>query len=151
MYTYITTAVERLERAVSSETSQKTEAPRVFISYARTEDHFAQNLAEKLQSSGISVFYDHADLAVGEDFQEVLRSTIERCDFVVVLMSPQYFRSPWCQAELSWGLEANKRLLPVLIDGEPQGPLSYIQYLDASHDSDVRLSNEIAGLVKEEL
>ena len=133
---------------MGSETSQRPDAPRVFISCAGTEDNLAQSLAEKLQSSGIIVFYDRADLAVGEDFLKVLRSTIERCDFVIILMSPQYFRSPWCQAELSWGLEANKRLLPVLLNGSPQGPLSYIQYLDASHDSDARLSNEIVGWVK---
>ena len=46
-------------------------------------------------------------------------------------MSPEYFSSQWCQAELATAMAEGKRLLPVRIHGDvAEGPLTYLQFVD---------------------
>ena len=121
---------------------------KVFLSYARADSHVVRTLADDLNSIGAQVFLDVETVEIGDSFQEVIRKTILISDIVVVLMSPAYFESQWAKVELSVALEANKRLLPVLLSGEPQGALSYLQYLDASQLSEDELAAQVSLLVR---
>jgi hypothetical protein len=133
---------------MSPKAPQKDMEPMVFISHSERDGDIATELGRRLRSHGLKVFLDYSDLVPGADFQRALLSAIEDADFMVVLMSPNYFKSKWSRTELSYGLEANKRLLPVLISGRPEGPLSYLQYIDASKESPLSLADEVARLVR---
>lgn len=103
---------------------------KVFISYAQSDKLTARHLMEKLEAREVTVLID-SELAAGASFSEVLRSAIADSDATVVLMSPEYFSSPWCQAELATAMAERKRLLPVRIHGDvAEGPLAYLQSVD---------------------
>jgi len=68
---------------------------------------------------------------VGEEFAPSLRDAVAESDVLVALMSPQFFRSKWCQMELSTALSNDKRIIPVLLNGEITGPLSYLEYVES--------------------
>ena len=124
----------------------------MFISHAQADASVVQQLAQALRSLGLDVFSQYSDLNPGDNFEKILRSAIEHSDVLVVLMSPEYFKSPWGQTELSSALtltlRTEKRLLPVLLRGEPRGPISNFVYLDASHDSVDQLASKIADFAK---
>lgn len=102
----------------------------MFVSYAQSDKFVARSLVDKLEAKGVRVFID-SELAVGENFSEVLRRAIVAADAAVVLMSPEYSSSQWCQAELATAMAEGKRLLPVRIHGKVmEGPLAYLQYVD---------------------
>jgi vWA-MoxR associated protein middle region 0/TIR domain len=104
--------------------------PTVFVSYAQPDKFVARRLMEKLEAREVTVLID-SELAAGESFSEVLRSAIAASDATVVLMSPEYFSSLWCQAELATAMAEGKRLLPVRIHGDvAEGPLAYLQSVD---------------------
>jgi hypothetical protein len=107
--------------------------PSVFISYAHPDARFAEHLKEKLYSAGVDNTVLDRDLPAGESFSDVLNDAIDQVDVVVVLMSPDYFSSRWAQWELAKALSSKKRVIPILVrPGVVEGPLRYIQFLDAT-------------------
>jgi hypothetical protein len=115
--------------------SDQLRQPKVFISYARSDSAFAKYLVDRLTSANNLVFYDQASMAVGDNFADILKTEIEQADIVIVLVSPSYFSSQWAQAELATALSSQKRIIPILVQqGEIQGPLRYIQFIDATKD-----------------
>ena len=108
--------------------------PAVFISYARSEAQFASHLRDRLSAADIDVHWD-MELPAGSSLSDVLKTSIDAADIVIVLISPDYFSSKWAQAELATALSAKKRVLPILVrPGEVEGPLAYYQHLDAIHN-----------------
>jgi hypothetical protein len=104
--------------------------PSVFISYARPESEFANYLAERLTGAQIGVLWDK-ELPAGSSFSDVLKASIDNADVVIVLVSPEYFSSQWAQVELAIALSSDKRIIPILVRGNVEGPLRHIQHADA--------------------
>jgi hypothetical protein len=129
------------------EGAQDSQSSNVFISYSAKDSSFVRLLHELLQSAGVNVYLDF-ELGAGGNFQRVLRDAINSSDAVIVVMSSAYFQSQWCQAELSLALEKEKRLLPILLDGEARGPLSYLNYIRVSEFSPEQLSTLVADAVR---
>ena len=94
-----------------------------FISYARQDRDIAKELAARLSDSGFKVFFDEAELAVGESFAVSLVNAVKSASATLVLMSPEYFASDWTRselevsaaAELEKGTKSGGRILPLLI------------------------------------
>ncbi len=94
-----------------------------FISYAHPDRKFAIELAARLSDSGFKVFFDEAELAVGESFAASLVDAVKSARATLVLMSPEYFASDWSRselevsaaAELEKGTKTGGRILPLLI------------------------------------
>lgn len=100
-----------------------TEKYDAFISYAHPDRKFAKGLANRLAGSGFKVFFDEAELAVGESFAKSLINAVKGASATLVLMSPEYFASDWSRselevsatAELEKGTKTGERILPLLI------------------------------------
>jgi hypothetical protein len=117
--------------------------PSVFISYSRPDSHLAARLASRLSEAGADVFLD-SNLAAGANFSQVLVEAIDRSDYVVALVSPDYLASDWAQGELAAALSSRKRVLPVLVRPTVvEGPLSYIQFLDATSGTEAALDKTV--------
>lgn len=91
----------------------------VFISYTRNDTTFVRKLTEHLINKGFTVFYDEASIAVGDSLAESLFQAIENAKFVLIIMSPDYFKSTWTTKELEIALnqefESKKtKVLPLL-------------------------------------
>ena len=96
--------------------------PDIFISYKRQDRPWAEALAQALEATGRSVWWDDR-LAAGEQYDEVLETQLEQTRCVIVLWSAASIESRWVRTEANEGLRRNI-LVPVKIeDVEP--PLAF--------------------------
>ncbi|MEW8050095.1 MAG: toll/interleukin-1 receptor domain-containing protein [Candidatus Thiodiazotropha sp.] len=91
----------------------------VFISYSRHDKAFVKKLVERLKQAGVDIFYDEADIAIGESLAHSLQNAVQRAQYVLIVMSPEYFSSQWGKQELDLALqqefENNRRkVIPLL-------------------------------------
>lgn len=92
----------------------------VFVSYSRRDQAFVRMLVERLTQSGVSVFYDEADIAVGQSLADSLHRAVENAKYVLVVMSPDYFESQWAKQELDLALQQEfetdrTKVIPLLV------------------------------------
>ena len=68
------------------------------------------------------VFRDQEELPLSQDLGSDIRTALEHSEWLIVICSPRYLESKWCNAELDYFIELGKRdhILAVLADGEPE-------------------------------
>src|SRR5262249_1306484 len=87
---------------------------RVFISYSRKDEDFAQDLLAGLRAAGFEPYLDKHDIAAGEDWEARLGRLIEAADTVVFVISPDAVASERCAWEVERTVTLKKRLLPIV-------------------------------------
>jgi hypothetical protein len=97
--------------------SEEELRPKVFISYSRKDEEFAQELLAGLQAAGFEPYLDKHDIAAGEDWEARLRRLIEAADTIVFVISPDAIASKRCGWEVECAEELRKRLLPIVWRG----------------------------------
>ena len=105
--------VERREMRVRGQSCD------VFLSHA-SEDKvaLARPLYKGLTKAGVKVWFDEAELTMGDSLRRRIDEGLARCRFGVVILSPKFFAKDWPQKELD-GLVARenasgeKAILPV--------------------------------------
>ena len=94
----------------------------VFISYRRDGgEYLAHNLYERLKEKGFSVFQDIESLRSG-NFNVALYDVIALCKDVVLVLPPGGLdrcnnEDDWVRKELSFALEKEKNIVPVMMPG----------------------------------
>ena len=103
----------------------------LFISHASEDkDTIARPLYEALRARGISVWFDEAELTLGDSLRRKIDEGLARCRFGVVILSPKFLEKEWPQRELD-GLVARetatgtKALLPIWHDLDARTLLQY--------------------------
>jgi hypothetical protein len=89
-----------------------------FISYASEDrDDVAQPLAEALSSSGLRVWFDQAELSIGDSLRERIDDGLARSSFGIVILSPAFFQKHYPARELNGlaqrEIEGEKVILPI--------------------------------------
>jgi len=91
----------------------------VFISHASEDkDSVARPLYEALTARGVSVWFDEAELTLGDSLRRKIDEGLARCRFGLVILSPNFLRKEWPARELD-GLVARetvtgqKAILPI--------------------------------------
>jgi formylglycine-generating enzyme required for sulfatase activity len=98
-----------------------TQGPlRVFISYSRKDEEFAQDLLAGLEAAGFEPYLDKHHIAAGEDWEARLGRLIEAADAIVFIMSPDSIASQRCGWELERSDVLQKRLLPIVLRRVPK-------------------------------
>ena len=97
--------------AVSAMSDRKL---KVFISYSRKDEHFAQDLLAGLRVAGFEPYLDKHDIAAGEAWEARLGRLIEAADTVVFVISPDAVASDRCAWEVAHTVNLKKRLLPIV-------------------------------------
>src|SRR5215470_16836776 len=87
---------------------------KVFISYSRKDEDFAQDLLEGLEVAEFEPYLDKHDIAAGEDWEARLGRLIEAADTVVFVISPDAVASERCAWEVECTVNLKKRLLPIV-------------------------------------
>src|SRR5215470_16523955 len=87
---------------------------RVFISYSRKDEDFAQELLAGLEMAGFELHLEKHDIAAGEDWEARLGRLIEAADTVVYVISPDAVASERCAWEVERTVTLEKRLLPIV-------------------------------------
>ena len=90
---------------------------KVFISYSRRDEEFAQELLAGLELAGFDPYLDKNDIAAGEDWEARLGRLIEAADTVVFVISPDSVASERCSWEVERTVDLKKRLLPIVWRG----------------------------------
>ena len=94
---------------------------KLFISHA-SEDKadFVETLVEALRYVGFEVWYDKYELTIGDSLLQKISQGLRECDYGVVVLSPNFFRKKWTQAELDglFAIESTERkiILPIWKD-----------------------------------
>ena len=127
-------------------------ALKVFMSYSRKDEAFAQDLLAGLEVGGVEAYLDKHDIAAGEDWEARLARLIESADTVVFVISPDSVASPRCAWEVERTHDLKKRLLPVVYRSvdETQVPprlkqLNYI-FFDRPHSFGAALQSLVKAL-----
>ena len=87
---------------------------KVFISYSRMDEEFAQELVCGLGVAGFEPYLDKHDIVGGEDWEVRLGRLLEIADTIVFVISPDAIASERCQWEVDRTVSSGKRLLPVV-------------------------------------
>lgn len=95
-------------------TGSTSDKLKVFISYSRKDEDFAQDLLAGLEAAGFEPFLDRHDIAPGEDWEVRLARLIESADTVVFVISQASLASERCAWEIERAALLGKRLLPIL-------------------------------------
>ncbi|MCP5125585.1 MAG: toll/interleukin-1 receptor domain-containing protein [Gammaproteobacteria bacterium] len=103
----------------------------LFISHAsKDKEAITRPLYEALKARGLSVWFDEAELTLGDSLRRKIDNGLARCRFGIVILSPRFLEKEWPQRELD-GLVARetdsgqKALLPVWHDLDKQMLLRY--------------------------
>jgi len=110
----------------------------VFLSYADDDRATMEKIRNSLRRAGITVWTNRTDIKTGEVFAEAINRGIEQADNLVYLLSPDSINSTYCQQELDYASQLNKRIIPVLVRStDPsQEPtvLRDLQYIDLTNN-----------------
>lgn len=93
----------------------------IFLSHSWKDKFFVRELAKKIESYGIKVWLDEAELKVGDSLIQKIGEAIETTDFVGVVLSSNSVNSEWVQRELQAAMQKEFRkrkvvVLPILLE-----------------------------------
>jgi hypothetical protein len=77
----------------------------VFVSHSSMDIWVAQQIAGAIRKCGAEAFLDEAQIDVGADFEDVILSSLNKADELVVLLTPWALKRPYIWAEIGacWG------------------------------------------------
>jgi parallel beta-helix repeat protein len=98
-----------------------SKAPLAFLSYAIINDsHDAGRISElhkrlsyevEIQTGEpFPIFQDREDIQWGQTWQERLTESVDAATFLIPVITPSFFKRPWCREELSRFLEREQQL-----------------------------------------
>ncbi|GEM_PF-919019 len=102
----------QLSLKVKHESARGTTA---FISYARADEVFARKLSVDLRKSHIATWLDVQDIEAGKSWARQIGEALDRCAFMVLLLSPESVQSTHVEDEWNYYLDKGKAILPVLL------------------------------------
>ncbi len=82
-----------------------------------------RELREKLGRNVLGrVFRDEAELPVTDSLSDAILEALRESEYLIVICSPRLKESAWCMKEIEifTKLHGKKKILPVLIEGEPE-------------------------------
>jgi beta-lactam-binding protein with PASTA domain len=121
------------------------DVPAAFFSYSREDSEFTLRLAGDLKSAGANVWLDQLDIAPGQRWDRSVEDALTNCPRLLVVLSPSSINSTNVLDEVSFALENQKTVVPVLYrDCAIPFRLRRIQYLDFRAD----YAHALKGLLK---
>ena len=79
-----------------------------FLSHSDRNRSFATRLAGQLRRRGIRVFYSRHHLRGAQEWHDEIGAALARCDWFLVVLSPDAVRSEWVKRELLYALQHNQ-------------------------------------------
>ena len=91
----------------------------VFLSHSSLDRSVANGVNDLLRRHGVPVWYSPSEMRGAQQWHDEIGHALRRCDWFVVLLSPNSVQSVWIKRELMYALRANRyeeRIVPVLIE-----------------------------------
>ena len=123
-----------------------------FVSHSHVDKQWAEWIASFLEQEGYSTFWGDRDLKVGDNFVSIIQKYIEKADKLIVVFSPSYFSSAFCQAEVSAMLAKKKNgiILVKVSDAQPIGELENILHVDLYNVNELEAKKRLLTAVVKE-
>lgn len=119
----------------------------IFVSYARADGEVALKLAKDLRAANVKVWMDQLDIRAGETWDIAVEDALQACTGFLVILSPNAVSSRSVMDEVSFALEKNKRVVPVLYQTcEIPFRLRRVQRIDCTSDYLAGLSKLVDAL-----
>lgn len=120
-----------------------------FISYSRRDEVFVRRLAQALAASGLDVWMDIEDIAIGSKWSAAIQRGLDTSDVMLVVLSPASMESSNVEDEFTYYLDHQKPIIPILHQpSKVHFQLGRLQYIDFHaqpfDDAFVALQAEIA-------
>ena len=94
-------------------------SPLIFISYSRKDKDFVEEIARNIVTHGFRIFLDTSNIDPGDNFVTKISTELRRATAVLPIITKQYSKSRWAQAELYQALTMRKMVIPIVVgDGE---------------------------------
>ena len=102
-----------------------------FFSYSRDDSSFVVRLARDLKAAGANVWLDQLDIIPGQRWDRAVEDALKNCPRLIVILSPTSVESTNVMNEVSFALEEQKTVIPVIYrDCVIPFPLRRLQYVD---------------------
>lgn len=88
--------------------------PRIFISYSRSNEVFAEKLESDLHEQGFEPWRDREDMQIGEDWWRQIQQSIDRADVMILCLSPEALKSSVVHDEWRYAKGKGVRVIPVV-------------------------------------
>jgi len=113
----------------------------IFISYSTKNLERAQLIQTRLSSYGTDVFLAENSIAPGQDISPAITARILTCDLFLLLLSLDSSQSKWVPIEIGMALGANRKILPIALQSDPELPafLHDRKYLKFHPDSEAAM------------
>lgn len=89
--------------------------PYVFFSYCHEDQKEVFEIAEKMYDMRYRVWYDKA-LEAGKPFDDDIADHIKACDVFIIFLSKHYLDSPYCDMELKFAVENERKCFAIYLD-----------------------------------
>ncbi|MBN8790556.1 MAG: toll/interleukin-1 receptor domain-containing protein, partial [Terrimonas sp.] len=86
-----------------------------FISYSRVDTPFVLKLANDLKNAGVNIWLDQLDIPPGAHWDNAIEAALNSATCVLAIISPQSMESKNAMDEISFALEQDKKVIPVLL------------------------------------
>lgn len=88
----------------------------IFLAHSSINKRFARRLANHLREHGIHVWFDEAEIQIGDSLIRKIESAINEMDYLGVILSPQSVNSEWVRREVEIAMtqEINGKRVKVL-------------------------------------
>jgi small GTP-binding protein len=116
--------------------SDETFSYDVFLSHSSQDKPIVRELAERLRSDGLKVWFDELEIKPGDSIFTKIEEGLEQSRVLVLFMSENSFGSDWVNLEANtFGfrdpLNKKRRFIPLRLDDSPiKGSLAQFLYLD---------------------
>lgn len=111
----------------------------VFLSHAHQDAVIAAWVADLLRRHNVPVWYSPANIVGAQQWHDEIGAALSRCDWLVLLLSPDSVVSKWVKRELLFALDHDRysnRIVPVQIQTCDPSALSWtlsaLQMIDLS-------------------
>ena len=85
-----------------------------FFSYSRHDSEFVLKLAKDLRAAGADLWLDQLDIRAGQHWDTVIADALGRSTLLLVVLSPDSVASNNVMDEVSFALDKQKTVIPVL-------------------------------------
>jgi|ERR671924_1103713 hypothetical protein len=89
----------------------------VFLSHSDRDRPFVTELADMMRRHGIPVWYSRTNILGAQQWHDEIGAALRRCDWFVLVLSPNAVESIWVKRELLFSLQQNRfedKIIPLL-------------------------------------
>lgn len=89
----------------------------VFLSHANQDRGFVDSLAQVMRGHRVPVWYSQTNILGGQQWHDEIGAALRRCDWFLMVLSPQSVESKWVKGEVLYALNHNRydnKIVPLM-------------------------------------